>query len=143
MRTITLLFLSLLAFPLAAASTQDEADVRAVAEQYFRAHATGEAAPLLEAFHPEWRMMWVKDGAFMMRSRAEYTAGFTGKAPADEAQRKRTIEMVDITGNAAVLKLRLDYPTATLVDYMLLLKVDGKWQVVSKAFNATPKPKVE
>ena len=49
--------------------------------------------------------------------------------------------MVDITGNAAIAKLRLDYPAAVLTDYMLLLKIDGRWQVVSKAFHSEPRPK--
>jgi hypothetical protein len=39
------------------------------------------------------------------------------------------------------VKIRLDYPAATLTDYMLLLKLDGKWQVVSKIFHAAPKRK--
>ena len=40
-----------------------------------------------------------------------------------------------------MVKIRLDYPTATLTDYMLLLKIDGKWQVVSKIFHSAPKTK--
>jgi hypothetical protein len=136
MKNIALLLF--LALPLFAS---DEDEVRAVAQKYFQAHATGDAAPLREAFHPEWRMMSVRDGAFAARTLEQYTSGFTGKAPADEAQRKRFIEQVDITGNAAMVKIRLDYPAATLTDYMLLLKLDGKWQVVSKIFHAAPKRK--
>jgi hypothetical protein len=136
MKKIALLLF--LALPLFAS---DEDDVRAVAQKYFQAHATGDAAPLREAFHPDWRMMSVRDGALATRTLEQYTSGFTGKAPADEAQRKRSIEQVDITGNAAMVKIRLDYPAATLTDYMLLLKIDGKWQVVSKIFHSAPKAK--
>ena len=136
MKKIALLLF--LALPLFAS---DEDEVRAVAQKYFLAHATGDAAPLREAFHPDWRMMSVRDGALATRTLEQYTSGFTGKAPADEAQRKRSIEQVDITGNAAMVKIRLDYPAATLTDYMLLLKIDGKWQVVSKIFNSVPKAK--
>ncbi len=123
------------------AQDNDQALVRAAVEKYFEAHATGQGSPLLEAFHPEWKMLWVKDGAFMTRTRDEYVSALKGNAPADEAQRKRTIEMVDITGNAAVAKLKLDYPAAVFTDYMLLLKIDGKWQVVSKAFHSEPRAK--
>lgn len=136
MKNLALALALLAALPLLAS---DEDDVRAVAQKYFQAHATGDAAPLREAFHPDWRMMWVKDGALTTRTLEQYTSGFTGKAPADEAQRKRSIEQVDITGNAAMVKIRLDYPAATLTDYMLLLKIDGKWQVVSKIFHSAPK----
>lgn len=133
-----LTILVVFAMPLFAASA-DEAEIRAVIDRYFLAHSTGQGAPLLEAFHPDWKMVWVKDGALMTRTREEYSSGFKGNAPADEAQRKRSVDMIDITGNAAVAKVRLDYPATTFVDYMLLLKVDGRWQVITKAFHATPK----
>jgi hypothetical protein len=136
MKKIALLLF--LALPLFAS---DEDDVRAVAWAWKYFCATGDAAPLREAFHPDWRMMSVRDGALATRTLEQYTSGFTGKAPADEAQRKRSIEQVDITGNAAMVKIRLDYPAATLTDYMLLLKIDGKWQVVSKIFHSAPKAK--
>jgi len=138
MHKVALVVLLALAMPLFGSSA-DEAEIRAVVEKYFLAHATGQGAPLLEAFHPDWRMLWVKDGALVTRTRDEYTSGFKGTPPADETNRKRSIEMIDVTGNAAVAKVRLDYPATTFVDYMLLLKIDGRWQVVTKAFNATPK----
>ena len=138
MRKLALALALFAALPLFAS---DEDEIRAVVGKYFEAHATGAAAPLREAFHPDWRMMSVKEGALVTRTLEQYTSGFTGKAPADEAQRKRSIEQIDITGNAAMAKIRLDYPAATLTDYMLLLKIDGKWQVVSKIFNAVPKAK--
>ena len=128
MRKLALALALFAALPLFAS---DEEEIRAVVGKYFEAHATGAAAPLREAFHPDWRMMSVKEGALVTRTLEQYTSGFTGKAPADEAQRKRSIEQIDITGNAAMAKIRLDYPAATLTDYMLLLKIDGKWQVVS------------
>ena len=138
MKTIALALALCAALPLFAS---DEDEIRAVVGKYFESHATGNAAPLAEAFHPTWTMMSVRDGALATRTLEQYTSGFTGKAPADEAQRKRSIEQIDITGNAAMAKIRLDYPAATLTDYMLLLKIDGKWQVVSKIFHSAPKAK--
>jgi hypothetical protein len=120
-------------------ATSEEAAIRAAIEHYFRAHATGEGTHLLQAFRPELRMMWVKDGALQSRTRDEFIAGFSGKPAEDEAQRKRTIEMIDVTGNAAVAKLKLDYPKTTLTDYFALLKVDGEWKVVNKIFHGEPK----
>jgi hypothetical protein len=139
MQKLALALLFALAPTLVAASAEDTAEVRAAVEKYFLAHSSGDAAPLREAFHPDWTMLWVKDGVLQSRTRDEFSAGFKGTPAADEAQRKRTIEMVDITGTAAVVKLRLDYPAVTFTDYMLLLRVDGRWQVVTKAFDAKPK----
>ena len=117
-------------------ATSDEAAIRAAIENYFRAHATGDGAYIAKVFHPELRMMFVRDNAFMMRTRDEYISGFSGKPAEDEAQRKRSIEMIDITGNAAVAKIKLDYPKTTLTDYFSLLKVEGELKVVNKIFHA-------
>ena len=117
-------------------ATSDEAAIRAAIENYFRAHATGDGTYIAKVFHPELRMMFVRDNAFMMRTRDEYISGFSGKPAEDEAQRKRSIEMIDITGNAAVAKIKLDYPKTTLTDYFSLLKVEGEWKVVNKIFHA-------
>jgi hypothetical protein len=63
-----------------------------------------------------------------------------GHATADEAQRKRRIVSVDVSGDAAQAKVELDYPTTFFTDYFNLLKVDGKWMIVNKTFHARPKP---
>jgi hypothetical protein len=64
-----------------------------------------------------------------------------GTPAADEAQRKRRVDFIDITGDAAVAKLTLDYPEVTFTDYLLLLKVDGEWKIVNKTFNSNRKKK--
>ena len=46
---------------------------------------------------------------------------------------------VDVTGDAAMAKVELDYPNAVLTDYFTLLKVDGKWMIMNKIFNTQPK----
>jgi hypothetical protein len=81
----------------------------------------------------------VRDGQLMQRTSADYIAGAPGKPAADEAQRKRRIVSVDVTGNAASAKVELDYPSAKLTDYMSLLKVGNEWRIVNKIFTAEPK----
>jgi hypothetical protein len=46
---------------------------------------------------------------------------------------------VDITGNAAMAKIVLDYPQVKFTDYMSLLKIDGEWKIINKTFHAEPK----
>jgi hypothetical protein len=141
MKAIAALAVLALALPLfaAAAPASEEAAIRATIEHYLRAHATGDGKHLLQAFRPELHMMFVRDGALQMKTRDEFIAGFSGKPADDEAQRKRSIEMIDVTGNAAVAKLKLDYPKTTLTDYFTLLKIGGEWKVVNKIFHAEPK----
>ena len=122
-----------------AAQPAEEKAARAPLEHYLQGHATGDGAHFRAAFHPEAKLFFIREGKVTTRTSEEYIAGARGTPPADEPQRKRWIESVDIAGNAGVAKIILDYPTTRFVDYMSLLKVDGEWKIVNKTFYAEPK----
>lgn len=125
--------------PLGVPADPEEPAVREAVDHYLTAHATGQGEHIDVAFHPEAMLFWVGDGGTLMRrSGAEYRAGFRGTPPADEAQRRRWIEMVDVTGDVAVAKVILDYPNARFTDYFALLKVGGEWKVMTKLFQREP-----
>ncbi|WP_269792853.1 nuclear transport factor 2 family protein [Stenotrophomonas sp. Iso1] len=63
-------------------------------------------------------------GGMVIQTAEEWVKGFTGP-PADEAQRHRSYEILDVTGNAAVVKVLLDYPGWEGVDHLALSKVEG------------------
>ena len=132
-----------LATPLAAQqpapTTSDSAEVRAVLETYFRGQATGDASHMRAIFQPTANLYWIREGKYAERPSAEWMAGSTGKPAADEAERRRRIASIDITGNAAVAKLVSDYPTAVVTDYMSLLKTESGWKVVAKTFVFQPR----
>jgi Putative lumazine-binding len=120
-------------------ASNEEPAVRAALNAYLEGHATGQADAFRRAFHPEARMLYAKDGHFVKTEIAEYIAKATGHPAADENQRKRTIDLIDIVGDAAIAKLTLTYPDVTFTDYMTLLKIDGEWRIVSKVFHADRK----
>ena len=117
----------------------EEQAARVPLEHYLQGHATGDPAHFRAAFHPEAKLFFIREGKLTTRTSEEYIAGARGTPPADEAQRKRWIESVDLAGNAAIAKIVLDYPTTRFVDYMSLLKIDGEWKIVNKTFFAEPK----
>ena len=123
----------------ARAQNAEEAAVRQALEHYFRGHATGQGEHFRKVFHPDAKLFAVRDGKYWQRTSEEYISGAPGKAPEDEAQRKRTIESIDISGNAAIAKIVLDYPQVKFTDYMSMLKIDGEWRIMNKTFYAEPK----
>lgn len=147
MKQITLLLLLILMLPVTSqravsqAAQNEEAAARVPLENYLKGHATGDPAWFKQAFHPEAKLFWYRDGRLNSRTSADYIAGASGKPAADEAQRKRWIESVSLTGNAGVARIVLDYPNARLTDYMSLLKIDGEWKIINKIFYSEPKPK--
>jgi hypothetical protein len=124
-----------------AATEAETAAARIPLESYINAHATGNPDYIRKAFFPEAKIMAFRDGKLLNLSVEEFASRFSGKPATDESQRKRRIESLDITGNAGVARIVLDYPDATLTDYMSLLKVNGEWKIVNKVFHAEPKAK--
>lgn len=108
-------------------------------DNYLKGHATGNAEFMRKAFHTEGKLIFIRDGKYATRTFEEYIAGSSGKPAADEEKRKRSIESIDIAGNAATAKIVLDYPAVKFTDYMTLLKIDGEWKIINKTFYAEPK----
>lgn len=123
----------------AQAQSAELAAARVPLENYLKGHSTGDGEYFRKAFHPDSKLIFIRDGKYTTLTSAEYISRASGKPPADEAQRKRWIESVDVAGNAGIGKIILDYPQTRFVDYMTLLKVDGEWKIVNKSFYAEPK----
>ncbi len=120
------------------APTSDEQEVRAALQHYLNGHATGSADEFRAAMYPQGTMNFMRDGKFTQITLQEYinrAAAGSGKPAPDEAKRKRRIDLVDVTGDAAIGKITLENPDAIITDYMELLKIDGKWQIVAKTFT--------
>ena len=119
----------------------DTAGARVPLEAYIQGHATGNGDFMRKAFHTDAKIMAFRDGKLTNLTSEQFASFFKGTPASDEAQRKRRIESVELTGNAGVGKIVLEYPTVTYTDYMSLLKIGDEWKIVNKVFYAEPKPK--
>jgi len=142
--TLAVGFFGLFAWQIEAQMSQKDA-VKIPLENYLKGHATGNPEFMRKAFHTEGKLIFIRDNKYSTRTFEEYIAGMNGKPADDEAKRKRSIESIDIAGNAATAKIVLDYPAVKFTDYMTLLKIDGEWKIISKTFyaetKAAPEPK--
>lgn len=125
-----------------AQNTSEHDAVKLVMQNLLRAFETDDADLLRKTFRSDGTLVGYskKSGKVILRSGEEFAKGFTGKPADDEAQRKRSFEILDVTENAALAKLMLDYPTWKGIDYMALSKIDGEWKIISKSWNVQAKP---
>ena len=119
-----------------AQQSPDERAVREVVGAYFGGHATAIADTMRSAFLPTAPIEGIRNGAFSSWTVDQYVAGFRGQPAADEATRARTIDVVDVTGSAAMVKATLKHGATTFTDYFVLLKVDGAWKIANKVYHA-------
>lgn len=117
----------------------DEQEIRRVVQYYFDGGAAGDSIVLRQAFNLEnAHMLYVQDGALVNVPITQYVTrvgtGGPRTAPATDYTRRRVVN-IDVEGNAAVAKLEIIRNNQRIVDYMSLLKVNGRWQIVNKIFD--------
>ena len=120
------------------AQDSEESGVRAAVNQYFKGHATGSADEMRKAFLPSAHIEGLRNGTFTSWTAEEYSSRFTGKPAADEAARKRSIDTVDVSGDAAMVRATLVHGPTTFTDYFVLLKVGGEWKIANKVYSSRP-----
>ncbi|HEX2443906.1 MAG TPA: nuclear transport factor 2 family protein [Vicinamibacterales bacterium] len=114
----------------------DEKEVRAVIDQYFHGHATGDPAEMRKAFWPTAHIEGVREGKFVSWTVEEYCSRFNGKPAADEASRKRSIDRVEVSGSAAMAGATLVHGRTTFTDYFVLLKEGNTWKIANKVYSS-------
>ena len=118
----------------------DEAAVRAAVDHYMKGIMLYSKAELEQAFWSEAHIMASSDRRGLYDAPFNDWVGFTERdAPSDTSGYVNTIVSVDIAGNAAMVKTDLKWPNVRYIDYLSLLKIDGEWKIVNKAFYAERK----
>lgn len=56
------------------------------------------------------------------------------------ATRRDEVLSIDVTGDMALLKLRLRIPPRIVTDMLICFQLDGRWQIVQKVFSAELQP---
>ena len=140
---LSLFFLLLTTFSnhtLAQTAATEHLAISETLDYYLHGGTQGDFSILKKAFHKDATMKFVGDDGYKSVNALEFfgNAMKDGK-PDKPADRKTKIVSIDQNGPAATAILNIDYPDQSrFVDYMHLLKVDGKWKIISKIFYRIP-----
>ena len=120
---------------------KDQAAVRAVVEKYLHGLHFNDTLSLGQAFWPDAKLFYVtRDGKLGQWTQATWYASFAGNVGKEEKGDLR-IESVEVTRDAASVKVVEDYATSRYTDYLSLLRLDGRWWIVHKIYTAGPRPR--
>jgi len=114
------------------AQDTDVEQVKKTVSFYLDGGTNNDFETLKKAFHKDARMKYLRGGKYYDVNALEFFK--SRMKPGPKQKRETKIASVSITGNAASAILEIEYDTFTFTDYMNLLKIDGKWQVVNKIF---------
>lgn len=118
-------------------SSADEAAVRAVVARYLHGLKFNDTTGFHDAFWPQALLLFVKrDSTLGQLTQEAWYRGFAKSAGKEEEGDLR-IAALDITGTAASVKVIETYPASIYTDYLNLLRIDGKWQIVNKIFTSS------
>ena len=102
--------------PVAATTTEkaaDDAEIKAASvpvENYIKALQTGNPDYARLAFHKDARMIGNNRAGYLSMPIEEWMTGLGGKPSDDEAQRKRSFRIIDLTPTTGVARVDLAYP---------------------------------
>jgi hypothetical protein len=115
----------------------EEAAVRETVQHYLNGLKHNDVESLKRAFYPEARLFFVKNDQLGQLTQDQWYKGFAASAGQEEKGDLR-IAAVDITGNAASVKVVEVYEKSKYTDYLSLLKFAGGWKIVNKIYVAEP-----
>ena len=117
----------------------DETKVRTIVSTYLHGLKFNDIRDFQKAFWPDAKLMFVKrDSTIGQLTQADWYKGFAASAGKEEEGTLR-IAAVDITGNAASVKVIETYPKSIYVDYLNLLRLQGEWRIVNKIYTSHPR----
>ena len=102
---------------------------------YARGHATGDPSHFREAFLPTAHIEGLREGRFTSWDLEEYCGLFGGVPADDEAERRRTVDRVEVHGTVATATMTLHHGADVFTDVFLLIDGPDGWRIANKVYD--------
>ena len=126
----------------ALAADEDRAAVEAVVKTAYvdGVHAKGDPALMRQGFHPDFRMLTLRDGALTAVTLDEWASRIekgTRERTGPRPEVRHQFSHVDVTGNAAVVRVEIHRGGQhAFTDYLSLYRFPQGWKIVGKIFHS-------
>lgn len=116
----------------------DEKQIREVLQTYFDCMYESSSEKVRTAFHPSAKVTgYLEDGLHEM-TLGDFTGFVASQQPPPKEQGLpglQEILSIEIAGDTAAVRVRVDYLGMRFLDSLSLLKVDGNWSIYNKLFH--------
>lgn len=107
-----------------------------VIQNYFQGYQKADTTLIQKAFHHETKLLSVDAGKMEVTEMKDWLIGLEERrVRGDFRTGELKIESVDVTHEAASVKLKIRFQAFEFTDYLSLLKLDGKWIIVGKIYH--------
>jgi len=105
---------------------------KAILDYFHEGHVQSDGALYEKVLHPAWKFYRLNQGELQIVDRDEYKSWYDPKKLDPELEWETEFYSIDVTGNVAAVKLRLECQKVGYIDYFNMMKIDGQWWVVHK-----------
>ncbi len=115
--------------------------IRDLARLYFEGLYTGNVETLEKIFHAKSALHTIVDGALVEIQFGPYMTIVKGRASPQSLGAERNDRLIAIqqsTPTTALLIVSLLLAGKSYTDHLSLLKVEGRWQIMSKVYHLNP-----
>jgi 4-oxalocrotonate tautomerase len=116
-------------------------DVKATLSDYFDGIYEGSEDKLRSAFHPSAHIYSATDGSLADLPLDAFVERVVGRdrSTTEGSPRTDRIVSIDFAGSGSALaKVELCIPGTDFVDFLSLMKIDGRWRIIAKTYHANP-----
>jgi hypothetical protein len=118
-------------------SIADRSAIEATIQTYFDGLYEGDTVKLAGVFHPTSSLTWDQEDKLMVISRDAWLQAVRDRpsSKSRELARDDAILLIDQSGpTTAFVKVKCQIPPRYFTDYLSLIKVEGRWQIVQKIY---------
>lgn len=117
--------------------------IETVIRDYLEGMVGHDLERLRSALHPLFVQSGHYKGQFEFYDRDAFIELFEGEEAVEpETEHEAEIVLIDVTGDIAIAKATGEFRDTSFTDYLTLIMVENRWQIVMRAFfdHAGPEP---
>lgn len=120
---------------------EKQAIKKAIMDYFHEGHVVSDGKLYEEVLHPEWKFTRMKEGELQIVDRDEYVSWYIPEKFDPELEWETEFYSIDVTGEVASVKLRIECQKVGYIDYFNMMKIDGRWWVMHKMSSHMKKNK--
>ena len=117
------------------------AEIVTLLQDYFDGFYASDVDKLKRVFHPDCHLISATGGPLVDDPMDVVYARVAGRTPpaAENQKRRDRVLSIDKSGpEAALAKVQIAIGPKLYTDYLNLLRIDGRWQIVAKIYSHVP-----
>ena len=106
---------------------------KAIIDYYHEGHVKSDPELYKKILHDEWKFfLFDEDNQLWIVDKDEYLSWYKPEKVNKDLNWKTKFYYIDITGNIAAVKLKIECEEVSYIDYFNLMKINGKWWIMHK-----------